>query len=72
MLLECLDDQGTFLQQSTFDGIGFPYEADGEGERERMYKNTGETLLNFLLQEWNLCFALFIPLSFRICCRHNF
>lgn len=35
MLLECLDDQGTFLQQSTFDGIGFPYEADGEGERER-------------------------------------
>lgn len=71
MLLEYLDAQGIFLQQSTFDGIGFPYEADEEGEREKMYKNTRETLLNFLLQEWNLYFALFIPLSSRICCRHN-
>lgn len=64
MLLEYLDAQGTFLQQSTFDGIGFSYEADKEGDRERMYKNTGETLLNFVLQEWNLYFALFIPFVF--------
>lgn len=30
MLLECLDAQGTFLQQSTFYSIGLPYEADEE------------------------------------------
>lgn len=33
MLLECLDAQGTFLQQFTFDSMGFPSEADGERDR---------------------------------------
>lgn len=65
MLLEGLDAQGTFFKQSKFYSIGFPYEADeergekekgkgmGHREDERKYRS-GETLLNVLLQEWNL------------------
>lgn len=77
MLLECLDAQGTFLQQSTFYSIEFPYEANGERgegvgaqrEREDVRKyRSGETLLNSLLQEWNLHFALFIHLFSCFCC----
>lgn len=72
MQLECLDAQGTFLQHFTFDSIGFLYEANIERERGRkgegMGANThsvrqyrsGETLLNSLLQEWNLNLTLFV------------
>lgn len=43
MLLECLDAQGTFLQQSTFYSIGFPYGADEERGRERKRGRYGGT-----------------------------
>lgn len=74
MLLECLDAQGTFLQQSTFYSIGFPYEVNRErgvgggyggknGEDVRKYRS-GETLFKLLLQEWNIYFAFFLFINF--------
>lgn len=86
MLLECLDAQGTFLQQFTFDSIGFPSEADGErdrGGKRGTYGGTERERKCKKIQVWrnivklpparmeHLFFLFFIHSFSRFCCRHN-